>query len=326
MGDYIRNQNPGLRDLDQILEALDSFDDDPGQFLQTCAEVGIKPVVDPFWKDLPYVHIYRSITPNILHQLYQGILKHLIGWVIKVFGPLEIDALCRRLPPNHNIRHFVKGISSLSRVTGQEHNQMSRILLGLVIDCPLPGGLSNPCLIRAVRALLDFIYLAQYPVHTDKTLALLEDALNHFHDNKDIFVDLGIRDAFNIPKLHFARHYVDNIKLYWTLDNYNTEYTETAYRPRKGCLRCNKSQGRVHTNGNLVRTEGKKFFGTANTLTGDSTGLLHLHKLSGHHLGLSLIETLSSQSIQQPVWFILTFWFRNMVPPISTQPSNVLSR
>ena len=229
MGDYIRNQNPGLRDLDQILEALDSFDDDPGQFLQTCAEVGIKPVVDPFWKDLLYVHIYRSITPNILHQLYQGILKHLIGWVIKVFSPLEIDALCRRLPPNHNIRHFVKGISSLSRVTGQEHNQMSRILLGLVIDCPLPGGLSNPRLILAVRALLDFIYLAQYPVHTDKTLALLEDALNHFHDNKDIFVDLGIRDAFNIPKLHFARHYVDNIKLYGTLDNYNTEYTERLH-------------------------------------------------------------------------------------------------
>ena len=106
---------------------------------------------------------------------------------------------------------------------------MSRILLGLVIDCPLPGGLSNPRLIRAVQALLDFIYLAQYPVHTDKTLALLEDALNHFHDNKDIFVDLGIRDAFNIPKLHFARHYVDNIKLYGTLNNYNTEYKERLH-------------------------------------------------------------------------------------------------
>ena len=82
MGDYDRHQNHGLRDLDRILEALDSFDDDPGQFLQTCAEAHVKPVVNPFWKDLPYVHIYRSITPDILHQLYQGILKHMIGWVI----------------------------------------------------------------------------------------------------------------------------------------------------------------------------------------------------------------------------------------------------
>lgn len=106
---------------------------------------------------------------------------------------------------------------------------MSRILLGLVIDTPLPGGLSNVRLIRAVRALLDFLYLAQYPVHTDESLELLEDALARFHDNKAIFVDLGIRDAFNLPKLHFARHYVHYIKLYGTLDNFNTEYTERLH-------------------------------------------------------------------------------------------------
>jgi hypothetical protein len=229
MGDYFRDQNPGLRDLDQILEALDSFDDDPGNFLQACSQARVKPVVDPFWKDLPYVHIYRSITPDILHQLYQGIFKHLMGWVIQAVGHLEVDARCRRMPPNHNIRHFVKGITSLSRVTGQEHNQMSRILLGLVIDAPLPDGLSNVRLIRAVRALLDFLYLAQYPVHTDETLTLLEDALERFHINKEIFVDLGIRNGFNIPKLHFARHYVDHIKLYGTLDNFNTEYTERLH-------------------------------------------------------------------------------------------------
>lgn len=229
MGDYVRHQNPGLRDLDQILEALNSFDDDPGQFLQTCATAGVKPVVEPFWKDLPYAHIYRSITPDILHQLYQGIFKHLIGWVTQAVGHLEVDARCRRLPPNHNIRHFVKGITSLSRVTGQEHNQMSRILLGLVIDAPLQGGFSNVRLIRAVRSLLDFLYLAQYPIHTDETLVLLEDALEHFHNNKEIFIDLGIRDAFHIPKLHFATHYVDHVKLYGTLDNFNTEYTERLH-------------------------------------------------------------------------------------------------
>ena len=229
LGDYDRNQYLGLRDLDCILDALDSFEHDPGNFLQTCSEAGIKPIVDPFWKDLPYVHIYRSITPDILHQLYQGILKRLVGWVTQTVGPIEIDARCRRLPPNHNIRHFIKGITSLSRITGQEHDQMSRILLGLVIDAPLPDGLSSVRLIRAVRALLDFIYLAQYPVHTDESLMLLEDSLEQFHNNKEIFVDLGIRDSFNIPKLHFARHYSDYIRLYGTLDNFNTEYTERLH-------------------------------------------------------------------------------------------------
>jgi len=229
LGEFVEGQNLGHRDLERILEALDSFDDDPGGFLQVCSEAGIKPIVEPFWKDLPYVHIYRSITPDILHQLYQGIIKHLISWVTKALGPLEVDAQCCRMPPNHNIRHFIKGITSLSRVTGQEHDQMSRILMGLVLNAPLLGGLSNARLVRAVRALLDFLYLAQYLVHTDETLQLLEDSLRRFHDNKSIFVDLDIRDAFNIPKLHSTRHYVEYIKLYGTLDNFNTKYTERLH-------------------------------------------------------------------------------------------------
>ena len=91
----------------------------------------------------------------------------------------------------------MKGISSLLRVSGKEHDQMSRILLGLVTDTRLPGGESPVHLVRAVRALLNFLYLAQYPIHTDETLELLEDALSRFHMNKEIFIDLGIREGFN---------------------------------------------------------------------------------------------------------------------------------
>jgi hypothetical protein len=93
----------------------------------------------------------------------------------------------------------------------------------------LPGNLDSARLIRAVRAILDFLYLAQYPCHTDQTLNLLDDALTRFHNNKGIFVDLGIRANFNLPKLHFFHHYVHMIKLYGTTDNYNTEYTERLH-------------------------------------------------------------------------------------------------
>ena len=229
LGDYDPDVSPQLRDLEQILKAIESFEDDPAGFLKTCADAGVKPLAEPFWKDLPYANIFRSITPDILHQLYQGIMKHLISWIIEALGAEEIDARCRRMPPNHNLRLFTKGISSLSRVTGQEHDQMCRILLGLVLDIPLPDGISSAPLVRCVRALLDFLYLAQYPVHTDETLEVLEDALNRFHENKYIFVDLGIRDNFNIPKLHFAMHYARLIKLYGTTDNFNTEYTERLH-------------------------------------------------------------------------------------------------
>ena len=176
--------------------------------------------------NLPYVHIYHSITPDILHQLYQGIMKHLIQWITTACGAAEIDARCCHLPPNHTIRLFIKEISSLSRVTGQMHNQMCHILLSLVIGAPLAGGLANVHLLKSVCTLLHFLYLAQYSIHTDETLEQLNDTLVCFHANKAIFIDLGICDLFNIPRLHWACHYVTAIKLYGTTDNVNTQYTE----------------------------------------------------------------------------------------------------
>ncbi|KAH9164278.1 hypothetical protein EDB89DRAFT_2116298 [Lactarius sanguifluus] len=195
------------REMDRFLAALDSFWADSAGFLQTCSEIRMKPVPQPFWLGLPHLNIYRSITPDVLHQLYQGVVKYLKSWVIEACGPAEIDARCRRLPPNHNVRLFMKGISSLSRVTGHEHDQICRFFLGLVIDIRLPNNLSNIRLLRSVRAILDLLYLAQYPIHTDSTLTLLSDSLSQFHANKEIF----------------------SIKYLGTTDNFNTEYTERLH-------------------------------------------------------------------------------------------------
>ena len=214
------------RDLQKVLDVLSTFDDDPAGYSTACAQVGIKPIVHPFWETLPYSDIYLSLTPDILHQLYQGVMKHLVAWVTTAFNKRDLDARCRCLPPNFNVRSFTKGITSLSRLTGKEHADMCRILLGLIIDMDLPDGASPIRLIRSTRALLDFLYLAQYPVHTTKTLQLLRQSLKNFHANKHIFVELGIREDFNLPKLHSLAHYVESIELFGTTDNYNTEYTE----------------------------------------------------------------------------------------------------
>lgn len=137
-------------------------------------------------------------------------------------------------PPNHNIHLFMKGISSLSRVTGQEHASICQFLLALVIDAvPICQSSTTAStrhrLLKSLRGLLDFLYLAQYPIHTTTTLQLMEDALARFHDEKDVFVELGVRNHFNIPKLHFAVHYIHLIKLFGTTDNFNTEYTERLH-------------------------------------------------------------------------------------------------
>ena len=228
LGDFIKFP---LRDLDEAFDAYTLADGDATQFHAACRAVGLKPVYQPFWQDLPFTNIYLSITPDILHQLLQGVMKHLVAWVTMpaVFGPDEIDVRCRRIPPNHNITLFTKGITTLSCVTGQEHKNMCRILLGLIVDLPLPDGQSPARLVRATRALLDFLYLSQYPSHTADTLSRLDNALSRFHNNKNILIDLGARFHFNFPKLHSLIHYVSSIKLFGTTDNYNTEQSERLH-------------------------------------------------------------------------------------------------
>jgi hypothetical protein len=205
LGEYDNDTeiNASLRDLDKIRDALGTFDIDASQFLKACASIRIKPTPRPFWLNLPFLHIHRSITPDILHQMYQGVMKHVIQWIIALLGSTEIDARCHRMPPNHNIRVFTQGISSLSRVTGQEHDQMCRFLLGLMVDAPLPNGLSNARLLRCVRAIMDFLYYSQYSIHADTTLKLMQDALNRFHTNKDIFVDLWCSGSLQYPQSSF---------------------------------------------------------------------------------------------------------------------------
>lgn len=218
------------RDLAAILAALSTLDDGAAApYTQTCADAGIKPIQHPFWQGLPYTNIYYSITPDILHQLYQGIIKHLLSWLRCVIPDRELNARFRRFPPNHHIRQFTKGITHLSRVTGREHAQISSLLLGAVIDVRLPNGISNSRLIKALRGILDFVYISQYPVQSNVTLRALQTALEQFHLNKSVFVTLGVRTHFNIPKLHGMEHYLVSIMRHGTTDNYNTEYTERLH-------------------------------------------------------------------------------------------------
>ncbi|KAG1856501.1 hypothetical protein C8R48DRAFT_608231 [Suillus tomentosus] len=88
-----------IQDLYAILDALATIDVGDLTFIQACRDAGIKPVVHPFWERLPYANIFQAITPDILHQLYQGLVKHLLGWLAHACGPNEIDARCQRLPP-----------------------------------------------------------------------------------------------------------------------------------------------------------------------------------------------------------------------------------
>ncbi|KAM6491600.1 hypothetical protein JOM56_012992 [Amanita muscaria] len=227
IGDPHAFANP--RDIQAVRRALSKVDTNPRDYVKACKDAGIKPVFHPFWETLPYIDIFQAIVPDVLHQIHQGVFKHLSGWLVQAYGASEIDARVQRLVPNHHIHIFANGISSLSRVTGKEHNLISRVILGVISNMHLPGGFNPARLVRTVRALLDFMFLVQLPVISICDLKSMGKALEKFHENKGILIDLGIRENFNIPKFHALTHYITSIQLFGATDNYNTQHTERLH-------------------------------------------------------------------------------------------------
>ncbi|KAI0725020.1 hypothetical protein C8Q72DRAFT_786306 [Fomitopsis betulina] len=135
----------------------------------------------------------------------------------------ELDQRIRCLPPVYGTRHLKNGISALSQVSGSERKDMARILLGCLV------GRIPHALMLTLRALLDFIYIAQYSTHDDQTLKYLEDVLVQYHKHKDILKTLGIHQHLNIPKFHSLVHYADSIRSLGMTDNYNTEMFERLH-------------------------------------------------------------------------------------------------
>ncbi len=72
-------------------------------------------------------------------------------------------------------------------------------------------GAVQPAVLRTAVAVLDFIYYSQLHIHTSVTLDALESALKTFHKNKAIIIDVGVRENFNILKIHQMIHYCASI-------------------------------------------------------------------------------------------------------------------
>ena len=98
-----------LRTQRAVIDTYLLADRDIRTFHLACHKARLKPIIHPFWATFPLTDIFVSITPDKFHQMLQGMMKHLIGWIIGIFGPMVINGRCKAIPPNHNIHAFSEG-------------------------------------------------------------------------------------------------------------------------------------------------------------------------------------------------------------------------
>ncbi|KAI0683644.1 hypothetical protein BC835DRAFT_1409355 [Cytidiella melzeri] len=188
-------------------------------------DANIRPI-KPFWASLPHCDIFQALTPDILHQLHKGMFKdHLVKWTTACVGgkETEIDRCYHTMTAHPGLRHFKRGISLVSQWTGAEYKHMEKVFLGII------AGSADQRVEGAVRTVLDFIHYAHFETQNEDSLSRLEASWRAFHDTKSVFLELGVRQHFNIAKLHSMSHYVRSIWLLGTADGYNTENPERLH-------------------------------------------------------------------------------------------------
>jgi hypothetical protein len=85
-------------------------------------------------------------------------------------------------------------------------------------------------MVRAIRAFLEFCYIAHRNVLTGNDLAALEDALYRFHQDRICFVSSGVRKNFLLPRQHSLSHYPSLIRLFAAPNGLCSSITESKHR------------------------------------------------------------------------------------------------
>jgi hypothetical protein len=186
----------------------------------------------PFTTSWPYSDIHVAISPDILHQIFKGVFKHVMTWVgdhIRVkykmtikAAQAELDRRFQQMLPWPGLKPFNKGISAVKTWQGHEQRDMMRVYLGVI------NGLVDDEIMWAVRFLIQFIMVAEYKSHSDATLRYMEKYLKGFYDRKSLLVP--DKEDWKIPKLHAITHYITEIRSKGATDGYTSNHTERAHK------------------------------------------------------------------------------------------------
>ncbi|KAG2112213.1 uncharacterized protein F5147DRAFT_744532 [Suillus discolor] len=155
--------------------------------------------------------IHKLISLDILHQIIKGMFKyHLVDWVEEYLLLThrascaaeimdDIDQRIAAIAPFAGLRCFPQGCG-FKQWTGDDSKALIKVYI------PAIKGHVPQDVIHTFSAFLDFCYIDD--------LTQLQDALNHFHQYRQIFKMTGVVPDFSLPHQHSINHYFLVIQLF----------------------------------------------------------------------------------------------------------------
>ncbi|KAG1735664.1 uncharacterized protein EDB91DRAFT_1238174 [Suillus paluster] len=157
-----------------------------------------------FWRDWPLTQVFIFLVPEILHTLHKFFFDHLFD---------KFDAHYKSHHKCIGVRHFSSGISHVAQMTEREHREIQHTIVTMI------SGAAPPEFVRPIHALINFMYQAQNPIHTESTIEAMQASLPEFHDCKAAILEAEVRQGessvkedFYIPKLKLLLSFAESIR------------------------------------------------------------------------------------------------------------------
>ena len=213
--------------IEKLCQSCDAWD--LAAFLKAAKALKLLGVHLPFWRDWMFCDPLLFLTGEVLHTGHKFFFDHVLNWCKVVAGPNTLDSCFSSLHQRILFRHFSSGVSRPLQMTGRDHCDMERTIVPILDG----AGTASDEFIHAVRALIEFIYRAQDPVHTDSSITAMEQALAEFHARKQSILDLRVQRGgkgpighFKIPKLELMMSFAQQTKANGPLIQYTADVPE----------------------------------------------------------------------------------------------------
>ncbi|TFK62832.1 hypothetical protein BDN72DRAFT_776652 [Pluteus cervinus] len=257
---------------------------------------GILGDIEPFTSYFPRANIHDLLAPDILHQLIKGVFKdHLVTWIVTWIEAqpdgkkrlAEFDRRVNAAPHFSELRRFPDG-RGFKQWTGDDSKALMKVIVP-AIDGLVPRGM-----VCAVSAFMEFCYLARRSILEDRDLDKLDMLLEEFHQEREIFRELGIRDHFNLPRQHSLRHYRLLIQRFGAPNGLCSSITESQHIKdvKEPYRRSNRNQPL----GQMITTIQRTSQLTAFEIHLRARGILNMPLPWARHTGTIIIESLSYPS------------------------------